>query len=118
MSDLGLAHVAGRCAHGFAPVHHPQFCGCTDMTEWVIFTTALSSATCRKRCDVTCIHIHQDDVRPLIKGRIEPKHIGQLYKRAKTEGLLRPIGKERSGDVEGRNTHHDSPVYALSRRAA
>lgn len=28
MTDLGLANVAGRCAHGYAPVQHPRFCSC------------------------------------------------------------------------------------------
>ena len=57
--------------------------------------------------------VHQRDVRPKVRGRIYHKHIGQMYARAKREGVLVQIGKEPSGDREGRNEHHDSPVYKL-----
>lgn len=83
-------------------------------SEWGVFVTAVRAAVCsRPLCERPGRHVHQDDVRPRIKGRIEPKHIGQLYRRAKSEGLLAFVGKEPSGDAEGRNTHHDSPVYEL-----
>lgn len=119
MSTLGLEVFADRCGFGYAPVHHPDFCGCQEMSEWVVFTDALArvavtSTTCRRpRCDVSGTHVHQDAMRPIIRGRIEPKHIGLIYKRAKSEGLLKPADKEPSGDTTGRNTHHDSPVYEL-----
>ena len=74
--------------------------------EWAAFVAALRSAA------VDGI-VHQSAVRPLIRGRIYHKHIGQLYSRARREGLLTPVGEEPSKDVAGRNTHHRSPVYRL-----
>lgn len=115
-ATLGLEVDADRCQHGYHISQHPTFCGCTEMTEWAIFTAALASAARPGRhedCAIGERHVHQDNVRPRIRGRIEPKHIGGLYRRAKQERLLVHIGKEPSGDSEGRNTHHDSPVYAL-----
>lgn len=103
-TDLGLANLGDRCAYGFAPVHHPQFCEC-EASEWLTFTRALRSAV---RDDG---RVHQADVRPLIRGRIEPKHIGTLYRRARTEGLLREVAHERSDDTEGRNAGRLEPVY-------
>jgi hypothetical protein len=79
---------------------------CPEGGEWAIFLDALRHAA--RDGD-----IHQKDVRPLIRGRIQHKHIGQLYRRAKKEGVLTQVGKEPSKDFQGRNTHHDSPVYAL-----
>lgn len=80
--------------------------------EWDIFVAALRSAV------DTAGEIHQGDVRPLIRGRIEPKHIGQFYRRARKEGLIKFLRKEQSNDEQGRNTHHDSPVYELKGTAA
>lgn len=106
MTTLGLDTRTDRCAHGFAAVHHPTFCGCTEMSEWVIFTAALrDSARAGK--------VHQSDMRPRIRGRIEPKHIGQLYARAKREGLLVEVDREKSNDEAGRNTNKWEPIYEL-----
>ncbi|MGZ4521033.1 MAG: hypothetical protein ACXVGA_06770 [Mycobacteriaceae bacterium] len=98
----------GRCPSGFAPVQHPTLCGCPSSKpdEWQIFLTAVRSVARGGR-------VHQGDVRPLLRGRVQPKHVGQLYARAKREGLLIPVGKEPSNDTAGRNTHHDSPIYEL-----
>ena len=77
-----------------------------ETEEWRVFVDALRRAA--KDGEV-----HQDDVRALIRGRIYHKHIGQLYARARRDGVLVPLRKEQSGDKEGRNTHHASPVYEL-----
>ena len=49
--------------------------------------------------------------------RVAPKRIGQFYARAKREALLVQVGKEPSNDRQGRNTHHDSPIYELRKAA-
>lgn len=105
--DLGLAHVGGRCAYGYASIQHPSLCECSE-SEWSIFVTALRSSA---RTDGT---VHQSDVRPLIRGRINPKHIGTLWRRAKADGLIRDTGQvERSNDHAGRNSHRLEPIYEL-----
>src|SRR5690348_12067946 len=76
--------------------------------EWAIFKAALRAAV---RDDGT---VHQSDVRPRIRGRIEPKHIGQLWRRARSEGLVRDTGeREPSDDVAGRNADKLDRIYAL-----
>lgn len=102
-----LAADPERCSHGYHRT--AQACpACAPTTEWGIFTAALREAA-RPNGEV-----HQDDVRPLIRGRIQPKHIGTLYRRAKAERVLTFLRKEPSGDVAGRNTHHDQPVYQIA----
>lgn len=97
-----------RCSLGFAAAHHPTFCNCSDMGEWVVFTTALRSAA---RPDGT---VHQCDVRPKIRGRIAPKHIGPMWRRARSEGLVRDTGeREPSNDSAGRNTDKLDRIYEL-----
>lgn len=105
VTTLGLERLADRCPMGFAPSHHPDFCNCTD-SEWHIFTAALRAVV---RDDGT---VHQSDVRPRIRGRIEPKHVGTLYRRAKAEGLLADTGeREPSNDVAGRNADKLDRIY-------
>lgn len=119
MNTLGLHTRPGRCESGYdIKTQHPAFCKCSagapvaPPTEWQIFTTALKAAV---RDDGS---IHQADVRPLIRGRIEPKHIGQLWRRARSEGLVRDTGeREQSNDVAGRNADKLDRVYALGRAA-
>ena len=105
-ATLGLEVHADRCDHGFAAVQHPTFCGCQEMSEWVIFTAALRSAAQGRE-------VHQRDVRPLLRGRIEPKHVGLCYRRAIREGLIREVRREQSNDEVGRNTNKYEPVYEL-----
>lgn len=100
-----LAQRPDRCSHGFALVHHPSFCNCSEMGEWAIFVAALRKA---RRDDGT---VHQADMRPLIRGRIEPKSIGQQYKRAIREGLISEVAREKSNDEIGRNTNKWEPIY-------
>ncbi|WP_436699922.1 hypothetical protein [Nocardioides sp. BYT-33-1] len=75
--------------------------------EWSTFTAALRLA---RRADGT---VHQCDVRPHIRGRIEPKRIGQLWRRARSERLVVEVGHERSNDIEGRNAGRMEPYYEL-----
>lgn len=86
-----------------------RLCGRPD--EWSLFVAALKSSV---RSDGT---VHQSDVRPKIRGRIHPKHIGQFYARARRDGLIRELRREQSGDVAGRNTNKWEPVYELSSAA-
>ena len=102
-----LATFADRCERGFhLTAHHPSLCDCQDADEWAVFTAALVSAAKDGR-------VHQADVRPHIRGRIEPKHIGTLYRRARAEGLIREVDHERSDDVAGKNAGRLEPVYEL-----
>lgn len=113
MTTLGLDALPDRCANGYAPVMHPSLCACDEMGEWAIFVRALRSSV---RDDRT---IHQGDVRPLIRGRIEPKHVGTLYRRAKSARLIRDTGQlEPSTDVAGRNADKVSRIYEWIGRAA
>lgn len=74
--------------------------------EWATFTAALRQAS------VGGV-VHQSAVRPIIRGRIEPKHIGRCYSRAKREGLLVEIGHDESNDQIGKNAGRLEPRYEL-----
>lgn len=101
-----LANAPGRCAYGFSiEHHHPQWCACEEGSEWAVFVAALKQA---KQPDGT---VSQTDVRPLIKGRIKPPHVGPLYQRAVREHLIKRIGYERGTDVAGRNAHHEQGLF-------
>lgn len=88
---------------------------CTDCerarfapSEWAVFRSALLSAA------VNGV-VHQAAVRPLIRGKVAPKHIGTMYRRAKAEGLLCDTGeREPSNDRAGRNLDKLDRVYALA----
>lgn len=73
-------------------------------TEWAIFLRALRSSVDDHGL------ISQTRVRPLIQS-IAPKHRGQLYRRAMSEGLIRPDGYEPSTDLKGRNTDKPQRLY-------
>lgn len=80
--------------------------------EYAIFVAAVRSS---RRADGT---VHQGDVRPLLRGRVAPKHIGTLYRRAKAEGLLRDTGeREPSNDFAGRNADKLDRIYAYGAAA-
>lgn len=100
-----LAAAPDRCAQGFHVTQHPAYCHCTEGSEWSIFVAALKQA---KRADGS---ISQTDMRPLIKGRIEPNHIGGFYVKAKREHLIKPLDRERSTDHASRNLHHDQTLW-------
>lgn len=115
-ATLALETYPGRCTHGFHPSQR-TFHDCPAMpaaptSEWSLFKAAVTSAA---RDDGT---VHQADVRPKIRGRIEPKHIGQLWRRARSEGLVRDTGeREQSNDVAGRNADKLDRIYALGTAA-
>lgn len=95
-----------RCARGFhLTAQHPDLCDCQS-DEWRVFTAALRQVARDGE-------VHQRDMRPLLRGRIEASHIGQQYKRAIREGVIREIRREQSNDVAGRNTNKFEPVYQL-----
>jgi hypothetical protein len=105
--DAYLTTRSDRCSGCGA--HVPtQGCRC-DTGEWAVFVAALRAAS-KARTDG---RVHQSAVRPLIRGRIQPKHIGQSYKRAIREGLLTPVDHEKSDDEIGGNSHRLEPVYEL-----
>jgi hypothetical protein len=108
VSTLGLERLAGRCSHGYAACQPCPDCGTT--TEWATFTAALARA-------VRGGLIHQSDMRPLLRGRVEPRHVGQCYARAKREGLIVEVAREVSDDTAGRNTNKWEPIYELRTRS-
>lgn len=108
--DAFIRRQPGRCKGcGF----HLETQGCRCLgSEWQFFLMALKQAT---RADGT---IHQRDVRPLIRKKIAPKHIGLFYRRARSEGLISETGTwEQSDDVVGRNAHKPERIYVLERAA-
>lgn len=105
-----LAGFDDRCPSGYSITHqHPTLCPDCPGDEWGIFTEALRTAA---RSDMRG-QVHQRAVRPLVRGRIEPKHVGLNYRRAIREGLLREISREQSNDEAGRNTNKWEPIYEL-----
>lgn len=83
-----------------------------DGGEWSTFVAAVRAVA---REDGT---VHQCDMRPRLRGVVESKHVGTLYRRAKSEGLLRDTGeREPSDDVAGRNSDKLDRIYALGRAA-
>lgn len=101
-----LATYSDRCRYGFSiEHHHPLYCECTEGSEWAVFVAALKQA---RKPDGS---VHVNDVRPLIKGRITSKHIGQLWQKARREYLLKLIGHEDSTDVAGKNADKIARVY-------
>lgn len=61
--------------------------------------------------------VRQNDVRPLVRGRIYHKHIGALWTWALSSGLLVELDREQSTDTAGRNSHHRSGVYRIGAAA-
>lgn len=106
-TTLNLDRLAGRCAHGFdIKAHHPALCNCTEGSEWATFLAALRAA-----CDDQG-RVSQTRMRPLIAS-IPPKHRGQLYRRARSEGVIEHIGWENSTDLDGGNGDKQQRLYRL-----
>lgn len=107
--DTYLAADPARCSYGYdLATQHPGLCNCQDgreAGEWSIFRAALAGSV---RPDGT---VGVNDVRPKVRGRIEAKHIGTLWRRAAAEGLIRHHGWESSTDAIGRNADKQSRVY-------
>lgn len=105
-----LRTLPGRC-QGCGHHTPTQGCRCPG-GEWRVFRDALIAVA---ESDGT---IHQSHMRRLIRGRIAPKSIGTLYRKAKAEGLIVDTGaREPSDDRAGRNSDKLDRVYALGRAA-
>lgn len=107
--DAWLTSRPDRCPRcGWHVATQGHAASCTDDGEWRLFVAAVRQAV---RDDLT---VHQCDMRPLLRGRMEPKHIGLAWRRARRTGLLREVGHERSDDTEGRNAGRMEPYYRLA----
>lgn len=104
--DSYLRTQPGRCTS--CGYHVPtQGCRCPG-GDWQVFKDALRAVA---ETDGT---VHQRHMRRLIRGRIAPKQIGQLYRKAKAEGLIVDTGeREQSDDVAGRNSDKLDRLYRL-----
>lgn len=88
--------------------YHPPTQGCRcPGSDREIFRRALRQAV---RPDGT---VHACDVRPLVRDRIEPKHIATQWRTARQDGLIEEIGHERSDDTRGKNAGRMEPYYLL-----
>lgn len=104
--DTYLRADPARCS-GCGYHVETQGCRCGG-SEWDIFTRAVRQVASP---DGT---VSQNKVRPLIRGRVNPKHIGQLYRRARSAGLLIDTGeREPSTDSRGRNADKLARLYKL-----
>ena len=105
--DAYLKSRSDRCGScGYHPPTQGHGADCRGSDEWTFFVTALRNAVGPDGL------IHQGNVRPIIRGRVEPKHVGTFYRRAKSEGLIRDTGeREPSNDVQGRNADKLDRVY-------
>lgn len=84
---------------------------------WAFFVRTLRAHV---RADGT---VHVNDVRELLRGRIEPKQIGLLWRRAKSAGLIHGGREwEPSSDGLGRNDDKQARIWRagpdLTRSAA
>lgn len=93
-------------------VAHIAADGVVTEAEWATFIGAVRQ--------VAAAHagvVDQNKVRPLIRGHIEPKHIGAAFSTAKRLGLLERIGINESTDAEGKNAGRPQPLYKLGAAA-
>lgn len=101
------------CPHGYAVAQVSLCPDCTPVAPAVLTDEReVFLAACRQvtRPDGT---IHANDLRPILRGRIFHKRIGQLYRELAPRdgrGPLVRLGSEDSTDTTGRNTHHGSAV--------
>ena len=80
--------------------------------EWAVLVAAVSKVAAEHDGEVDWTH-----VRPIIRGRIEPKHVGTLVRRARREGLLIEDHFDRSEDVVGKNAGRMEPKYRIGTTA-
>lgn len=108
--ETALRSFPGRCpgcgAHIKTQGHSKACAPVAPESEWAVFVAALKAAAVDRV-------VRQSKVRPLIRGRIEPKHIGLAYKRAIREGLLVERTPERPDDELGKNAGRWEPTYEL-----
>ena len=80
----------------------------TSDPEWHVFRTSVLAVGTNHGGDVD-----QNNVRPLIRGHINPRRVGPFYRRACLEGWLRADGWSVSADHEGRNAGRPMRTYHL-----
>ena len=80
--------------------------------EWAVLVAAVNKVAAEHDGEVDWTH-----VRPIIRGRIEPKHVGTLVRRARREGLLIEDHFDRSEDVVGKNAGRMEPKYRIGTTA-
>ncbi len=105
--DAWAARQESRCACGFHVATQGCHCPTADDRDWLIFVNAARKVEKAGR-------VHQCDMRPLLRGALDPKSIGRQYARAKREGLLIEREPERSNDEVGRNAGRWEPTYELA----
>ena len=98
------AHTATRDAGQSAASQAPD--------EWAVLVAAVSKVAAEHDGEVDWTH-----VRPIIRGRIEPKHVGTLVRRARREGLLIEDHFDRSEDAVGKNAGRMEPKYRIGTTA-
>jgi len=76
--------------------------------EWRTFLAAIKQVAAENGGEVDA-----NKVRPLVRGRIEPKHIGTAFAVAKKAELIERIGINESTDVAGKNAGRPQPLYRL-----
>lgn len=80
--------------------------------EWELFVAAVRRVAAEHDGVVDWTH-----VRPLLRGRIEHKHIGLLVRQAKSRGLLVEVDHRRSEDWVGKNAGRIEPRYRIGSAA-
>lgn len=102
-----LLRANGRCKHCLFHVES-QGCRCGG-SEWSIFVAALRQCV---RADGT---ISQNDVRPLVAGKISGPRVARFYQIAQAQGdrrLIQQTGTyDDSTDVRGKNHHKACARY-------
>jgi hypothetical protein len=78
----------------------------TADAEWDLYVDALATVAARHAGLIS-----QNELRPLVRGRIAPKRLGAFMHRAMKRGLIRRTGEwEVSTDHEGRNAGRPVPT--------
>lgn len=102
-----LVRASGRCKHCLYHVE-TQGCRCGG-PEWDLFVAALRQCV---RADGT---VSQNDVRPLVAGKIPGPKVARFYQLAQAPGPGRLIERgdiyDDSTDVRGKNRHKAVPRY-------
>lgn len=121
--DLGLAHLAGRCAHGFAPQQHPLLCQCADAERGKVQGIAASNAKAtdeqKRQIDLVIRRVaalggefSANDVRPQLAPVLAP-FMGARFSALAKAGLIRHVGYTPSSKG---NTHaHDIKTWRAAK---
>ena len=115
MTTLGLAHVDGRCAHGYAPIQHPRFCACDTAaarkSSGIAATTDAASADDKARIDAairrwaaTGREFSANDLRSEFAGVSGPV-VGGRFNAAAKRGLIRDTGRRVPSTLASTNGH-------------